>query len=98
MKANNLSDVVVVLHGRVEVDSFDQYMVFIFHRCYTLYHSYLVYGTLQYVYGCISYLVHGTLQYVYGCMLCSISYVGGIFHFGILFKFVICFTILISIY
>lgn len=83
MKANNLSDVVVVLHGRVEVDSFDQYMVFIFHKCYTLYHS---------------YLVHDTLWYVYGCMLCSISYVGGIFHFGILFKFVICFTILISIY
>ncbi|KAH1149170.1 hypothetical protein GYH30_043666 [Glycine max] len=26
-KANDLSDVVVVLHGRVEVDSFDQYMV-----------------------------------------------------------------------
>lgn len=46
MKANNLSDVVVVLHGRVEVDSFDQYMVFIFHRCYTLYHSYLVHDTL----------------------------------------------------
>ncbi|KAG4917313.1 hypothetical protein JHK85_055594 [Glycine max] len=41
VKANNLSDVVVVLHGRVEVDSFDQYMLFIFHRCYTLYHSYL---------------------------------------------------------
>ena len=30
MKANNLSDVVVVLHGRVEVGSFGHYMLFIF--------------------------------------------------------------------